>query len=92
VRVEVVAEQQGRVCVTRVEQPRPAVVEQVALVDRLETKRVPLLGERREDRILFALSVGAQRVRPERALRRRCLRNRRPDVSRYNQPANSFVQ
>ena len=92
VRVEVVAEQQSGVCVPRFEQPRPAVVEQVALVDRLEAQRVALLGERREDGLVLALALRPQRVRPKGALRRRCLRDRRPDVSSYNQPASSFVQ
>ena len=48
-RVEVVAEQQRRVVVGRREQARPAVVDEVALVDRLEPERVARLAERRED-------------------------------------------
>jgi hypothetical protein len=92
VRVEVVPEQERRVLVGGCEEPWPPVVQEVALVDRLEAQRVALLGEQREDRLMLALALGPQRVRPERALRRRCLRDRRPDVSSYNQPANSFVQ
>jgi hypothetical protein len=92
VRVEVVAEQERRVVVGGREQARAPVVEEVALVDRLEPERVPLLGEQREDRLVLALAVGAQRVRPEPALRRRGLRDRLPDVQRYSQPASSFVQ
>ena len=90
--VEVVPEQKRRVRVGRCEEPRSAVVQQVALVDRLEAQRVALLGERREDGLVLALGFGTQRVRPERAFRRRCLRDSRPDVSSYNQPASSFVQ
>ena len=90
--VEVVPEQKRRVRVGRCEEPRPAVVQQVALVDRLEAQRVALLGERREDGLVLALVLRPQRVRPKGALRRRCLRDRRPDVSSYNQPASSFVQ
>jgi hypothetical protein len=46
VRVEVVAEQERRVVVGRREEPRRAVVQQVALVDRLEAEAVALLGQR----------------------------------------------
>jgi hypothetical protein len=92
VRIEVVPEQERAVLVGGREQPRPPVVREVALVDRLQAQRVALLGERREDRLVLALGFRAQRVRPERALRRRCLRDRGPDVRRYNQAASSFVQ
>ena len=44
--VEVVAEQERRVGVGRREEPRPAVVEQVALVDRLHPERERRLAER----------------------------------------------
>jgi hypothetical protein len=47
--VEVVAEQERGVGVGRGEEPRPAIVQQVALIDRLESERVTLLAERRED-------------------------------------------
>jgi hypothetical protein len=90
VRVEVVAEQQRRVLVDRREQARPAVVEQVALVDRLEPQRVALLAERREDGL--ALRLGLQRLAPEPALLRGLLGNRVPQIKRYSQPASSFVQ
>jgi hypothetical protein len=90
VRVEVVAEQEGGVRVGRREQPRAAVVEQVALVDRLEPERVALLGERREDRL--ALGVRAQRLLPEPALETGLGGDRLPEIQRYSQPASSFVQ
>jgi hypothetical protein len=92
VRVEVVAEQERGVVVGRREQARAAVVEEVALVDRLQPERVPLLAERREDRLGLALAGGAQGVSPERALGRRLLRDRLPEIDRYSQPASSFVQ
>ena len=90
--VEVVAEQQRRVRVRGSEQAGPSVVEQVALVDRLEAECVALLGQRREDRFVLALAVGPQCAGPERALGCRRLRDRLPDVQRYSQPASSFVQ
>jgi len=92
VRVEVVAEQERGVVVGRREQARAAVVQQVALVDRLQPERVPLLAERREDRLGLALAGGAQGVSPKRALGGRLLRDRPPEVQRYSQPASSFVQ
>src|SRR5205823_13405974 len=49
VRVEIVAEQKRRVAVLRCKQPRPPVVQQVALVDRLDPERIALLAELRED-------------------------------------------
>ena len=61
VRVEVVAEQQRRVVVGRREEARPAVVDEVALVDRLEPERVSVLAERREDGT--AVALGARRSR-----------------------------
>jgi hypothetical protein len=67
-------------------------MQQVALVDRLQTEREALLGERREDRLRLELAFRAQGVRPEPALRRGCLRDLLPDVERYSQPASSFVQ
>jgi hypothetical protein len=92
VRVEVVSEQERRVVVGRREQARAAVVEQVALVDRLQPERVPLLGQGREDRLGLALAVRPKRLRPELALGGRLLRDRPPEVERYNQVASSFVQ
>jgi hypothetical protein len=88
--VEVVAEQQRGVLVDRREQARTAVVEQVALVDRLEPERVALLAEPREDRL--PLRVGLQRLTPEPALVGCLPGDRLPQVQRYNQPASSFVQ
>ena len=64
VRVEVVAEQERDVGVGRREEPRPAVVHEVALVDRLEPDRVPRLGERREDRHELALAAGDAQPAP----------------------------
>jgi hypothetical protein len=92
VRVEVVAEQQRRVVILGREETRPAVVEEVALVDRLEPEAVELLGERGEDRLALAVVLGPERVAPEPALCRRPLRDRLPQVDGYSQPASSFVQ
>jgi hypothetical protein len=92
VRVEVVAQQQGRVGVGGLEQPRPAVVEEVALVDRLQPERVALLAERREDRLELTLAGRAKRLLPEPALATSFPRNRFPEVDCYSQPASSFVQ
>jgi hypothetical protein len=92
VRVEVVAQQERRVGVRRREQPRPAVVEQVTLVDRLQAQGVALLAERREDRLELALGGRPQRVLPEPALADRLLRDGLPEVEAYSQAASSFVQ
>ena len=92
VRVEVVAEQQGGVVVARREQPRRPVVEEVALVDRLEPQCVPLLGERREDGLQLAFRLRAQGIAPEAALARRLRRDRLPETRGYDQVASSFVQ
>jgi hypothetical protein len=92
VRVEVVAEQERSVGVVGVEQPRAPVVEQVALVDRLEPERVALLAERREDRAVLPLFRRAQGLGPELALARGLVRDRLPDVEGYSQRARSFVQ
>jgi hypothetical protein len=53
--VEIVAEQERRVGIGGREQPRLPVVEEVALVDRLEPEGVALLAERREDGVKLAL-------------------------------------
>jgi hypothetical protein len=90
VRVEVVAEQQRGVVVGGREQPRVPVMEQVALVDRLEPQRVALLAQRREDRL--ALRVVGQRLVPEPALARGLLDDRVPEWDGYSQRASSFVQ
>jgi hypothetical protein len=59
VRVEVVAEQNRRVGVDGGEEPRPAEVEQVALVDRLEAEREARLRERGEDGVELTLILRA---------------------------------
>ena len=91
-RVEVVAQEEGGVGVERDEEPRPAVVEEVALVDRLEPQRVALFAERREDRLELALAGRVQRLLPEPALASRLAGDRLPEVKGYNQRASSFVQ
>ena len=92
VRVEVVAEQQRGVAVCGSEESRRPVVQQVALVNRLEAERVPLLGQRREDGLLLTLGFRAQRVAPERALACRLRCDGLPETRCYSQPASSFVQ
>ena len=64
VRVEVVAEQERRVGIGRGEEPRPAVVEQVALVDRLHPEREDRIAELREDGDGLALAGAAAATRP----------------------------
>src|SRR5439155_21097852 len=49
--IEIGAEQKRGVGVARRKEPRRAGVDEGALVDRLEAERVPLLAERREDRV-----------------------------------------
>ena len=58
VRVQVVAEQERDLAVGRGEQARAAVVDEVALVDRLDADRMRVAGKRREDGLvrLVALS------------------------------------
>jgi hypothetical protein len=90
--VEVVAQQEGGIGVGGLEEPRPAVVEEVALVDRLQPERVALLAERREDRLELTLAGRAKRLLPEPALAARLPRDRLPEVDCYSQPASSFVQ
>jgi hypothetical protein len=92
VRVEVVPEQERGVGVGGSEQPRPPVVEEIALVDRLEPERVALLAERREDGVELALLLGSQRGLPEPALTRGLEGDRLPEARRYSQRASSFVQ
>ncbi len=69
VRVEVVAEQERNVSLRRREEARPSVVDEIALVDRLEPEREALRRKRPEDAL--ALRLGAQLLAPERALGRR---------------------
>jgi hypothetical protein len=90
VRVQVVAEQQRRVRIGGLEEARPAVVEQVALVDRLEPERVPLLAQGRENG--YPGGLRAQRVPPQPAFLRGLAGDRLPEIRRYSQPASSFVQ
>jgi hypothetical protein len=90
--VEVVPEQQCGVGVGGREQPRPSVVEEIALVDGLETERVALLAERREDRFELPLLLEPQRRLPEPALTRSLEGDRLPEAGRYSQRASSFVQ
>jgi hypothetical protein len=92
VRVEVVAEQERGVAVGRREQPRRPVVQQVALVDRLQPQRVALLRKRREDSLDLPLEARPKRLSPERALLARLDRDRVPEAGRYSQVASSFVQ
>jgi hypothetical protein len=80
--VEVIPEQDARVPVGRREEPRRAVVQQVALVDRLDPERKALLSKRREDRELFPFALRLERGLPKRALTRRLGGDRRPDGRR----------
>jgi hypothetical protein len=89
--VEVVAQQEGGIGVG-LEEPRPAVVEEVALVDRLQPECVALLAERREDRVELTLAGRPKSLLPEPALAARLPGNRCPEVDCYSQPASSFVQ
>jgi hypothetical protein len=68
VRVEVVAEQDARVAVGRRKEASAPVVEQIALVDRLDAECEALIGERREDRKLLPLRVRPKCCAPERTL------------------------
>jgi hypothetical protein len=68
VRVEVVAEENARVAVGRRKQPSAPVVEQIALVDRLDAEREAFIRQRREDRKLFSFRLRAKCCMPERAL------------------------
>jgi hypothetical protein len=64
-RVQVVAEEQDRVPVAGREQARAAVVDEVALVDRLDRECEARISERREDRRAVARAAGAERVAPQ---------------------------
>ena len=92
VRVEVVAEQQSGVVVAGGEQPRAPIVQQVALVDRLQPQCVALSGQRGEDRLALPFLLRPKSLGPEPALTRRLLRDRLPEIDGYSQPASSFVQ
>ncbi len=91
--VQVVAEQERGVAVTRLEQPRPAVVEEVALVDRLEAELVLLPREVGEDRLALLLVGRPERRLPERALARRAGADQRPTCQRsLKSPTASTVR
>ena len=90
--VEVVPEQERRVGVGGGEKPRLPVVQEVALVDRLEAEGEALLAERREDGIQLALVLRTERRLPEPALPSRLEGDRLPEAGSYSQPASSFVQ
>jgi hypothetical protein len=92
VRVEVVAEEDARVAVRGREEPRAAVVEEVALVDRLEAEREARLGERREDSDGLPVARLEERGGPEVALARRLVGDRLPDVRYESQSAASLAQ
>ncbi len=57
VRVQVVAEQEGGLTVGRGEQARAPVVDEVTLVDRLDTDRMRVAGKRREDGLVRLLAL-----------------------------------
>ena len=59
----------------------PAVVHEVALVDRLQPQRVAGFSECREDGAAVLLGLGQQAVGPEDALGRRVDGHGLPDVS-----------
>jgi hypothetical protein len=79
VRVEVVTQEDARVPVCGSEEPGLPVVQEVALVDRLDAEREPLVRERRKDRDFLALAFGTKRGGPERALVRGLERDGLPD-------------
>ena len=92
VSVEVVAEQEGGVGIGGREQSWPSVVEEIALVDRLQAERVAILAELREDRLELTFLLGPQRRLPEPALMRGLEGDRLPEARCYSQRASSFVQ
>ena len=81
VRIQVVPEQQRRVAVLRREQPRPPVVKEIALVERLDPEGVAVFAEWGEDGLALLLVSRAQRRRPELALAAGLSRDRVPQVS-----------
>jgi hypothetical protein len=90
--VEVVTKQERGVGVGGGEQPRPSVVEEIALVDRLQAERVALLAELREDSLELTFLLGPQRRLPEPTLLRGLEGDRLPEARCYSQRASSFVQ
>ena len=95
VRVEIVAEQQCVFRRGRGEEPRAAVMEEIALVDGLYTERAALVPERREDRLELPVLLRAQSGRPERALAAGAVGDLVPETCRHrskNRPAASIVR
>src|SRR5580765_3216171 len=84
VRVEVVAEKERCVLILRSKESRAPVVQEVALVDRLDTEREALLAEEGEDRLPLLLVARAEREGPEGTLLPRIRGNRLPEISRRN--------
>jgi hypothetical protein len=66
--VEVVAEEDARVAVCRRKQASAPVVEEIALVDRLDPEREALVREGREDRKLLPFRLRPKCCVPERTL------------------------
>jgi hypothetical protein len=76
VRVEVVAQEDRRVAVGGGEEPRPAVVEEIALVDGLEPEGEPAVAERGEHGDELTLVPGQKGPEPEGTLPLGLLRDR----------------
>jgi hypothetical protein len=66
--VEVVAEEDARVAVCRRKQASAPVVEEIALVDRLDAEREALVREGRENRKLLPFRLRPNSCAPERTL------------------------
>jgi hypothetical protein len=79
VSVEIVAEEDARVPVGRCEQASPPVVEEIALVDRLNAEREALVREGREDRKLLPFRLRPTCCTPERTLPLRLPGDRVPE-------------
>ena len=77
--VEVVAEEDARVAVCRRKQASPPVVEEIALVDRLNAEREALVREGREDRKLLPFRLRPTCCTPERTLPLRLPGDRVPE-------------
>ena len=80
--VEIVPEEKGGVRVGGSKQAGATVVQEIALVDRLDTEREGGLAEAREDRRATLLVSGKEGLPPERALRGRFRDERLPDRRR----------
>jgi hypothetical protein len=79
VRVEVVAEQQCKLVVRRVEETGPPVMAEVTLVDRLDAECEAFVAKGREDRL--ALRVRPRDVRPQRRLAAGLVDDQIPELS-----------